>query len=45
MKTRLGANPVPVAIPIGEEEHFEGIVDLVKMKAIIWDEAITRYEI
>ncbi len=39
MKTRLGANPVPVAIPIGEEEHFEGIVDLVKMKAIIWDEA------
>ena len=39
MKTRLGANPVPVAIPIGEEEHFEGIVDLVKMKAVIWDEA------
>ena len=39
MKTRLGANPVPVAIPVGEEEHFEGIVDLVKMKAIIWDEA------
>ena len=39
MKTRLGANPVPIAIPIGEEEHFEGIVDLVKMKAIIWDEA------
>jgi len=39
MKTRLGANPVPVAIPIGQEEKFEGIVDLVKMKAIIWDEA------
>ena len=39
MKTRLGANPVPIAIPIGAEEHFEGIVDLVKMKAIIWDEA------
>ncbi len=39
MKTRLGANPVPIAIPVGEEEHFEGIVDLVKMKAIIWDEA------
>ena len=39
MKARLGANPVPIAIPIGEEEHFEGIVDLVKMKAIIWDEA------
>ncbi len=39
MKTRLGANPVPIAIPIGAEETFEGIVDLVKMKAIIWDEA------
>lgn len=39
MKTRLGANPVPIAIPIGAEEHFEGIVDLIKMKAIIWDEA------
>ena len=39
MKTRLGANPVPIAIPIGEEERFEGIIDLVKMKAIIWDEA------
>jgi len=39
MKTRLGANPVPIAIPVGQEEHFEGIVDLVKMKAIIWDEA------
>ncbi len=39
MKTRLGANPVPIAIPVGAEESFEGIVDLVKMKAIIWDEA------
>ena len=39
MRTRLGANPVPIAIPVGEEEHFEGIIDLVKMKAIIWDEA------
>ncbi|TEU29393.1 elongation factor G [Alkanindiges illinoisensis] len=39
MKTRLGANPVPIAIPVGAEEAFEGIVDLVKMKAIIWDEA------
>ncbi len=38
MKTRLGANPVPIAIPIGAEESFEGIVDLIKMKAIIWDE-------
>ncbi|AXI02823.1 elongation factor G [Aquirhabdus parva] len=39
MRTRLGANPVPIAIPIGAEDTFEGIVDLVKMKAIIWDEA------
>ena len=39
MKTRLKANPVPVVIPIGAEEHFTGVVDLLKMKAIIWDEA------
>src|SRR5690625_2765948 len=39
LKTRLRANPVPVVIPIGAEENFRGVVDLVKMKAIIWDEA------
>ncbi|TMG98350.1 MAG: GTP-binding protein, partial [Betaproteobacteria bacterium] len=39
MKTRLKANPVPVVIPIGAEENFSGVVDLIKMKAIIWDEA------
>ncbi len=39
MKTRLSANPVPVVIPIGAEENFAGVVDLIKMKAIIWDEA------
>ena len=39
MKLRLKANPVPVVIPIGAEDKFEGVVDLVKMKAIIWDEA------
>ena len=39
MKTRLKANPVPIVIPIGAEENFKGVVDLVKMKAIIWDEA------
>ncbi|MBK9161934.1 MAG: elongation factor G [Nitrosomonadales bacterium] len=38
MKTRLKANPVPIVIPIGAEEKFVGVVDLVKMKAIIWDE-------
>ena len=36
MKDVLGANPVPVVIPIGAEENFKGVVDLVKMKAILW---------
>ncbi len=35
---RLGANPVPVQLPIGAEENFQGVVDLVQMKAIVWDE-------
>ena len=39
MKTRLKANPVPIVIPIGAEDNFTGVVDLLKMKAIIWDEA------
>ncbi|WP_395139182.1 elongation factor G [Schlegelella aquatica] len=39
MKTRLKANPVPIVVPIGAEENFKGVVDLFKMKAIIWDEA------
>src|SRR5574343_765140 len=39
MKTRLKANPVPIVIPIGAEDTFEGVVDLIKMKAIYWDEA------
>jgi elongation factor G len=39
MKTRLKANPVPVVVPIGAEENFKGVVDLIKMKAIWWDEA------
>ena len=39
MKTRLKANPVPVVVPIGAEDSFKGVVDLLKMKAIIWDEA------
>jgi elongation factor G len=36
---RLGAKPVPIQLPIGAEEHFKGVVDLVKMRAIIWDDA------
>jgi elongation factor G len=39
MKLRLKANPVAIVIPIGSEENFKGVVDLRKMKAIIWDEA------
>ncbi|PJZ06408.1 elongation factor G [Pantoea rodasii] len=39
MKDRLHANPVPIVIPIGAEEHFAGVVDLNKMRAIYWDEA------
>jgi len=39
VRSRLGANPVPLQLPIGAEEDFRGVVDLVKMKAIFWDEA------
>lgn len=38
VRTKLGANPVPIHYPIGAEEHFEGVVDLIKMKAIYWNE-------
>ena len=37
IKTRLGATPVPLQLPIGAEEEFEGVIDLIKMKAIYWD--------
>src|SRR5690554_4280463 len=39
LKLRLKANPVPIVIPIGAEDTFTGVVDLVRMKGIIWDEA------
>ncbi len=39
IKTRLAANPVPMQIAIGAEEKFEGVVDLIKMKAIYWDDS------
>jgi len=38
MKERLGANPVPLQLPIGAEENFKGVVDLIRMKAIFWNE-------
>jgi len=47
IKTRLKGNPVPIQIPIGAEEKFEGVIDLVKMKAMYWDEATQgmKYEL
>ena len=46
MRLRLKANPIPLQIPVGAEDKFEGVVDLVKMKAIIWDDASqgTKFE-
>ncbi|OZI47682.1 elongation factor G [Bordetella genomosp. 5] len=43
---RLKGDAVPVQLPVGAEDHFEGVIDLIKMKAIIWDEASqgTRFE-
>ena len=39
VRSRLGANPVPIQLPIGAEENFEGVVDLIGMRAIYWDDA------
>lgn len=38
MRDRLGANPVPIQLPIGKEDYFKGVVDLVEMRAIVWDD-------
>ncbi|MGZ8431567.1 MAG: elongation factor G [Candidatus Deferrimicrobiaceae bacterium] len=40
LKERLGSNPVPIQLPFGKEEGFRGIIDLVRMKAVVWDEDI-----
>ncbi len=47
MKSRLKANPVPIQIPIGAEEKFEGVIDLVRMRAIYWDDSTQgmKYEL
>ncbi len=37
IRSRLRGNPVPIQMPIGAEEHFEGVIDLIRMKAIYWD--------
>ncbi|MDX8380464.1 MAG: elongation factor G [Gallionella sp.] len=39
MRSRLRANPIPIQVPIGAEEKFEGVVDLIRMKAIYWDDS------
>ncbi len=46
VRERLGANPIPIQLPIGAEEHFAGVIDLVRMTAIYWDESNmgTTYE-
>ena len=45
MKDRLGANPLPIQLPIGQEADFEGVIDLVEMKALVWkDELGTEFE-
>jgi len=38
MKVRLGANPVPIQLPIGEERDFKGVIDLIEMKSLIWND-------
>ena len=47
VQTRLKAHPVPIQLPIGAEDHFEGVVDLVRMKAIYWDDSTqgTKFEL
>ena len=46
VRERLGANPVVIQLPIGAEDHFEGVIDLIRMQAIYWDEGNmgTTYE-
>lgn len=45
IREMLKANPVPLQLPIGAEETFRGVVDLITKKAIVWDDASSRYEI
>jgi elongation factor G len=43
MRDRLGANPVPVQLPIGQEEHFQGVIDLVEMRAIVYKDDLGQH--
>jgi elongation factor G len=40
MVDRLGANPVPIQLPIGTEEHFRGVVDVIEMHGVVWEDAL-----
>jgi elongation factor G len=40
MVDRLGAHPVPIHLPIGQEEHFRGVVDVIDMQGVVWDDAL-----
>jgi elongation factor G len=40
MVDRLGAHPVPIQLPIGQEEHFRGVVDVIEMQGVVWDDAL-----
>jgi elongation factor G len=40
MVDRLGAHPVPIHLPIGQEEHFRGVVDVIEMQGVVWDDAL-----
>lgn len=44
MKTRLNANAVPIQLPIGFEDTFQGMIDLIKMRAIVYDDALGKEE-
>ena len=45
MRERLGANPLPIQLPIGAEDGFQGVVDLIENKALVWkDELGTEFE-
>ena len=40
IKTRLGAKPVAIQLPIGSEQNFKGLIDLVRMKGVVWDDEL-----
>src|ERR671918_518701 len=45
MRDRLGANPLPIQLPIGVEDSFQGVIDLIEAKALVWkDELGTEFE-